>query len=246
MDCSFGICAGHNSCQNVNLIIDSIEKQKIPKYEVIVIGNIKLSRKNTVVLNIENDNDFSKPMGKKLGIKKNIIVNKSSYENLIFLHDYICFDDNWYDGYLEFGNNWFVCMNPIKNLDGSRYRDWTLWEYPLVEGHHPLQKLIPYNITHLSKVMYISGAYWVAKKEVMIDCPLSEELDYEDVEWSNRIRNKYQFSINAKSSVTLLKNAERVWDEVDAVVAERLKSYVPPNIPRTNKQIIGDINQAGW
>ena len=41
--------------------------------------------------------------------------------------------------------------------------------------------------------MYISGAYWVAKKHVMEAEPLNEDLKHseaEDVEWSLRVRDK--------------------------------------------------------
>jgi hypothetical protein len=56
--------------------------------------------------------------------------------------------------------------------------------------------------------MYFSGSYWVAKKEVMEEFPLNEDLLWgqsEDVEWSKRIREKYNFSINENSKVKLLK-----------------------------------------
>ena len=63
-------------------------------------------------------------------------------------------------------------------------------------------------MTHLSKYMYISGAYWVAKKQIMEEFPLDESLVWgkgEDVEWSKLVREKYNFSFNRNSSVKFLK-----------------------------------------
>ena len=137
-------------------------------------------------------------------------------------------------------------MNRILNEDETRYRDWCIWPYngnfmddivalnaeerqafpqraDLMEG---LQCLIPYNITHLSKYMYFSGAYWVGKKYIMGEFPLNEELSWsqgEDVEWSMRIREKYNFSINSKSIVRLLKYKGRVFDETDFVINKMLE-----------------------
>jgi hypothetical protein len=94
---------------------------------------------------------------------------------------------------------------------------------PLAENHVCTQKILPYNIRHLSKVMYISGAYWAAKKEVMLEFPIKEDLDYEDVEWSIRCRDKYEFSLNYDSKVFLLKQADKVWDYISDDVAEKLR-----------------------
>ena len=61
--------------------------------------------------------------------------------------------------------------------------------------------------------MYISGAYWVAKKSVMEQEPLNENLcwgESEDVEWSYRIRQNYRYKMNPYTSVKLLKQKERI------------------------------------
>ena len=56
--------------------------------------------------------------------------------------------------------------------------------------------------------MYISGAYWLAKKHVMEAEPLNEDLKHseaEDVEWSLRVRDKYKYVMNERSKVHLLR-----------------------------------------
>ena len=68
-------------------------------------------------------------------------------------------------------------------------------------------------------------SYWVGKKDVMTEFPLNERLLWgqsEDVEWSLRIREKYDFSMNKHSSVQLLKYKDRAFDESDELTIEQL------------------------
>jgi len=89
--------------------------------------------------------------------------------------------------------------------------------------------LLPYNVGWMQSYMYISGAYWVAKKHVMEQEPLNERLLWgqsEDVEWSFRIRNKYRYVMNPKSTVKLLKRKEPKFGlvtEEDMKVVMKLK-----------------------
>ena len=113
---------------------------------------------------------------------------------------------------VQFGDDWDVMSNRQVNLDGTRFRDWCLWpgrdvrKNPYVEKAHKC--LLPYSIKHLTKFMYLSGGYWVAKKHVMERFPLDEKLAWgegEDVEWSKRVRQQYKFTMNENSVVRLAK-----------------------------------------
>jgi hypothetical protein len=56
--------------------------------------------------------------------------------------------------------------------------------------------------------MYISGSYWVAKKDVMLEFKLDENLCWgqsEDIVWSKQVSQKYEFTMNTYSVVKLLK-----------------------------------------
>lgn len=210
MNFTFGIITSGNNLNNLNIIIDSIEEQNIPNYEIIIVGGDYIERKNVVHVAF-NENI------KKMWItkKKNTITNLAKYDNIVYMHDYIKLNDDWYEGHLKYGDDFYVLMDKILNTDGSRYRDWTLWADDM-ESVVQRRFLIPYDITHLSKYMYISGAYWVAKKNIMLEFPLNENLSWgesEDVEWSKRIRQKYDFSININSAVKLLKYKWRNFDE---------------------------------
>jgi hypothetical protein len=206
MNFTFGIVTSQNDVLNTLApIINSIRNLSIPNYEIIIIGgNNNYQSDNLSIYSFEEN-----PNGGWITKKKNLITKYAKYENIVYLHDYIIFDKDWYINFLNFGNDFKICMNPIINLNGTRFRDWTLWAESADEiGIPNPQYLIPYDFKYLSKLMYISGAYWIAKKEVMEEFQLNENLFWgqgEDVEWSKKIREKYNFSINTESIIKLIK-----------------------------------------
>lgn len=235
MQFTFGIITNNNN-QAVNLIIDSIEKQNMPEYEIIVVG-IEINRKNTKCIAF-NENIHPGWITRK----KNIITQHATYENIVYMHDYIILEDNWYTGFLNYGNNFDIIVNKIINSDGSRFRDWIL-NIDFLKGkvlkvvqnapnrnchdtwitcsEDVRRKLnIPHTISspifldydndgeERQKYIYISGGFFICKKHVMMDYPLNEILLHcqgEDVEWCQRVREKYKFKFNKFSSVKLLK-----------------------------------------
>jgi hypothetical protein len=73
--------------------------------------------------------------------------------------------------------------------------------------------------------MYFSGAYFVAKKKVMLEIPLDETRGWgegEDVVWSAAFTRKYEFSMNPLSSVALLKQKDRAFSECSQDTVDRL------------------------
>jgi hypothetical protein len=207
MKFTFGIITAGNSDDSLNAVIDSIEKQNIPEYQILIVGNSNVSRTNTFIIPF----DESIKQG-WITRKKNIVTINSTYDNIVYTHDYVVFEDDWYLGYLKFGENFKICMNKFVNPDYSRFRDWVIWPHnnnfmdSIVLPNR--ECLIPYDMTRLSKYQYISGTYWVGKKDVMMEFPLDENLCWgqgEDVVWSMNVRQKYNFSINPYSTVKSLK-----------------------------------------
>ena len=192
-------------------IIDSIEKNNIPKdkYEIIIVGGSDEYDKYENVNHIEFD-DVATP--RWITKKKNLITKHAKFENIVFSHDYIQYDKNWYKGFLKFGNDWDLCMCIHKAYEGHRFRDWLVWDDPdlcyNVDGYNHRIALPSYDYdkTHY---MQISGFWWVAKKYVMEKDPLDENLkwgDAEDVEWSFQVRDKYKYVMNTNSIVEVLKS----------------------------------------
>lgn len=235
MDFSFGIVTSGLEDARINEIIDSIEKQNIPNYEIIIVGNSKVIRDKTQIIEFD---ESMVPLW--ITRKKNIITSVSEFENIVYLHDYVKFEDNWYEGFLKFGNNFDLCMNEILNYDDTRFRDWfvCMWTNPLDWDHlgyedyvisnivGPERKcLIPYDENRLIKNMYFSGTYWVAKKKIMLEFPLDENFCWgqgEDVEWSYRVREKYDFTMNEYSTVKLMKYKDVIFNYADAEIIENL------------------------
>lgn len=205
MDFTFGIITIDSNYDNVMKIIDSIEEQNIPNYEIIVVGGLFINRKNTTHINF---NEYIKHMW--ITKKKNIITQLAKYDNIVYMHDYIKLEKNWYEGHLTFGDDFDILMDKMLNADNTRWRDWTLWNLP----NGIKYRMLPYDIDHMNKYIYISGAYWIAKKNIMLEYPLDERLCWgqgEDVDWSIRVRNKYKFKMNIYSEVKLIKYKENVF-----------------------------------
>ena len=189
---TFGIVTVGSS--RVPTIIKSI-KDNVPNPEIIVVGGEPINNVKHVPFNETEKTAW-------ITRKKNIITQGASYENIVYLHDYIVLTEGWYEGFLRFGDDWDVCMNVVTNLDGTRYRDWTTWDDPEVK-----MKRVDYDYKK-TQYLYISGAYWVAKKSFMEANPLDESLCWgqgEDVEWSKRIRDHYRYVMNPYSEVKMLK-----------------------------------------
>ncbi|MFZ4796005.1 MAG: hypothetical protein ACOYMA_00835 [Bacteroidia bacterium] len=195
MEWTFGLITGGNQENFISKIIDSIDNLNINKnkYEIIIIGNCNINRNNTKVINF---NENIKPMW--ITRKKNMITDLAKFNNIVYLHDYIIFDEKWYQEFEKFGDDWDVCMNSIKNLDETRFRDWVLWT----------PKFLDYNDHSQIKNMYVSGSYFCAKKKFMQDHKFNEALSWgqgEDVEWSLSIRSFWNYKCNPNSIVKCLK-----------------------------------------
>jgi hypothetical protein len=215
MEFTFGIITSGRS-NTIFRLIESINLQGINNYEIIIVGgDIEINNDKVRHINYIDNSSLG-----DISVKKNIITDEAKYENIVYLHDYISLCEDWYTGFLEFGNYFNICMTRIINTDGSRYRDWCLWQDDANKYVGNLNYLIPYDMSHLSSMMYISGAYWVAKKSFMINNKLNEKLSWgqcEDVEWSLRVRNKTEFKMNSLSSVKLLKNKKRIFNETNII-----------------------------
>jgi hypothetical protein len=216
MNFTFGIITGGNNDVMINEIIDSIEKENIPSYEIIIVGNSSVNRNNTKIISF--DENIKRAWITK---KKNIITNEAKFDNIVYLHDYIKLNEDWYNGQLKSGDDFKIRMDKIINNNGERFRDWCIWPHNnnKMDAFIGRDCLIPYDIIHLSKYMYISGSYWIAKKDVMLEFPLDENLAWgegEDVLWSKQVRKKYEFNMNINSSVFIIKGVkDKVFNEPD-------------------------------
>ena len=228
MKFTFGVITTEAAQRSVKYIVDSIRamySEYKHDYEIVVVGgNTDIKEADLTVVSFDEQ---SKPAW--ITKKKNLITRLAKHENVVYLHDYICPNSNWRTGFEVFGSDFDLCMTPILNTDGTRYRDWSLWwdDDSLLAKHY--DRLIPYTVTDMSKSMYFSGAYWVAKRRVMEAVPLDESLSWgqgEDVKWSKQIREHYRFSINTHSSVGMLKYKDRIYSEISSAKLHKVRSLI--------------------
>jgi len=231
MKFTFSIITSNNSIDfHIEKIIDSIFINNIPKdsYEIIVIGGdgkwYDSNKHDSNVKWISLDESTNENWYVK---KKNLIADYALFENIVYSHDYFLYSSNWYDGFLRFGEDWDLCMTIVKNKDGSRFRDWCVYDDPKLNwpyGHEPInfddthRIMLPAYKYKKNKYMYISGGYWLAKKHVMLQEPINIDLKWgqsEDIEWSMRVRKKYKYVMNTNSVVSSLREKRLSADYVE-------------------------------
>jgi hypothetical protein len=200
MDCTFGIITSNR----VNsIVIDSIKNQNIENFEIIIVGG-----ENTYMDSKINHIQFDESIKTNwITRKKNIITENAKYENIIYMHDYLLLDPDWYENQKDV-KFFDVCMNRILNSDGSRFRDWCAWDDPDICFRNGHSIILPNYDYSKVEYMYISGSYWISKKEFMLKNKLDENLSWgegEDVEWSKRIRDNLNYVINDRSIIRLNK-----------------------------------------
>ena len=232
MKFTFGIITQDNT-DYCNRIIESIVKNNIPCYEIIIIGNVDIQDTDTTKT-IKFNEDIKKNW---ITRKKNIVAENAKYENIVLLHDYVILGDDWYDGFIKFGNKFDFCVTKIINQNGERFRDYTIFPYKSsnseftrdwspceIDSYFNNYCLLPYDFLNnpkLNKYMYISGAYYVIKTEIALKHKLNEKLlhcESEDVELCTRLHNNnVLIQCNQHSSVHFLKYKESLpWErEVD-------------------------------
>lgn len=183
MSITFGIITAGDCPHFVNQIIDSIEEEKIPQYEVVVVGAFPEGRKHTTVVKFRED---LVPMW--ITKKKNIIGPIAKYDTLVFLHDYIKLEKGWYGGFLRFQQEnpgWQVGMCKMKERNGNRSMDWMGLPNDPIYGN----VLFPYDYCN-PKGMYVPGNFFMVKRDFFRKNPLDERRIWgmgEDIEWSKRI-----------------------------------------------------------
>lgn len=242
MNFTFGITTNGLSTDLINNTIRSIYVLNIPNFEIIIIGG-QNNYSNDIIHIPFNENNNKGWITKK----KNLICLNAKYENIVLLHDYIEFCDDWYKGFLDYGNDFDICVTKIINKNGSRFRDYTLFPYG-VSYPFDTRGLIPYNYNpslKLSKLMYISGAYYIIKKNIALTYLLDERLMWgqgEDVELSKRlVNNGIILKCNYYSTVKFQKDKVSGTWEIE-MTADDLTYFENLSDEQINKLTLGQMN----
>jgi hypothetical protein len=201
MKLTWSIITSGNYPHMIDEIISKINLLNMPDYEIIVCGGEDVHDSRHIPF--EEDGQ-----GGWITRKKNETTKASKGDAIAYLHDYLKPCSDFWEGFKEFGWDWDICMTRILNADGSRFRDWCLSPEVELPAHRDRERLLPYSYIPDPKKMYISGAFWVAKREFMMEHMLDESLRWgqgEDVEWSNRSLSDGKYVMNGHSTVSLMK-----------------------------------------
>jgi hypothetical protein len=183
MKLTFGIITGGDQDDFINKIIDSIEEEKIPDYEILVVGSFLSARKHTIMYLFPEE---MIPMW--ITKKKNVIAQAAKGEILVLMHDYIRLEKGWYEGFLRFQTEnpvWDVAMCKLNDISGLRLIDWIGLAGDKLYGN----VLLPYEYSN-PKGMYVPGNFFMVKRDFLRAHPLDERRNWgmgEDIEWSKRI-----------------------------------------------------------
>jgi len=197
MNITFAITTDYADDGRLDKIVESIRNLHIPYYEILIIGPGRNGR-NGDVRCISFDESL-KPGW--ITRKKNILCQQAIYDTIVLMHDYYVFDNEWYNEFLLFGSDWDICSNQQLLITGARhFTDWVVWDHPTIPRYTP----IDYAEWSLTKYMYISGGYYLLKKNIALTYPLNESMLWgsaEDIEWSLRVRNKCKIVCNGHAIV---------------------------------------------
>lgn len=203
MKWTFGIITHGPTNHYIKRVIESIHSLQAPDYEIIVVGG-----------DAPNLGEYHIPFDDINGTrnwitkKKNLITKNACCENLVITHDYVSFDPFWYENFERFGEDWDVCMTKILNTDGRRFRDWVSYDAPTLSDPWVPPAFIPYEDHSKTNRMYVSGTYFCVKRKFFCKHPLDEGRVWgqnEDVEWSLRVRDHWNYRCNPSSIVKFLK-----------------------------------------
>jgi hypothetical protein len=215
MKLTFGIPTA--GVDDLSDLIENICTQNIPEFEILIIGGNRsepIIYKNKVVGRYISFDENIKPAW--ITRKKNILAQQAQYENLVLMHDYYRLLPDWYSGWVSFGNNFDLAVNKVQHMNGERFSDWLLnpelYERTFGYKHHNWG--LPYNVS-VHKLQYISGGYFVVKKDFLLAHPLDENKTWgqcEDTEWCERIADHTKMRMNTLSTVKVIKPKWSIFD----------------------------------
>ncbi|CEK17790.1 glycosyl transferase [Chthonomonas calidirosea] len=118
---SFIVITGGKRQNLIALLVQSIRKQRIPKYEVLICGNCE-------GLQFEGEDVILLPCPDlaaqgRLGAMRNHGIARARYETLVFLDDDCILDSEWYVHLLKGPDMFDVLTMQVRMPDGTRYWD---------------------------------------------------------------------------------------------------------------------------
>lgn len=205
---TFGIITNGKRNDWIELIIESIRKQKIPNYEIMICGTYyERTEKDIKYIHFDKRDDKG-----WITKKKNLIVKKAKFENICMLHDRIVLASDWYKGTKKWGNC-FENLGCRQIFDDQRVNDWVTSHYFIdnKDGEKfSFESYVDYKDWYPS--IWFLGQMNIFKKSIIIKNNLwwDENLYYgerEDYHFSKNLSdNGFIHRFNEASGVSTLTN----------------------------------------
>lgn len=249
MNITFGIITDGKNDDRLYEVCESIAKafpyNSHDNYEIIIVGkylkrNPALWASPAIYIPF---NDALMPGW--ITRKKNMITTAASFDTIVYMHDYFAVSPGFMEAFCETDadgqrveRKFNIGMTQIKYRTGKRFRDWCI---DAMVDQFGRKRMLPYDITNLSTIMYISGGYWIARRDVMCGEPQDERFragQGEDIDWSHRVRDKYGFTMlyHPDSYAICLKDEKPcVLEEMDDEVAAIVKHLTNEEIDELKK-----------
>ena len=159
MNISFVIITGGTKIDYLERLVKSIFLQKIPNYEILIVGNTTSITKEIFDCTTKIELLEAAKSG-ELGVMRNAGCEKSQFENIVILDDDLLLTKSWYKNLLKFNKEYDILTCQIRVPDGGRYWDHACYQSPK-NGHITLEA--DQEDDHL----YMSGGCsWLMKKHV--------------------------------------------------------------------------------
>ena len=174
---SFGIITNGKNSNNVNNLISSINRQKIPNYEILICGPHYSDDPKVKVFDIEVDaKDIRAPITRK----KNQIAENAIHENMIILHDRYLFPEDWYKKMIEYGNVYEMLVIPNIGQNGGRVNDWIAFYGLPGQSFSYGTSLLSYKEN--TESAYMQGGLMIIKRSIFNSMKLNENLYWGELE----------------------------------------------------------------
>jgi glycosyltransferase involved in cell wall biosynthesis/2-polyprenyl-3-methyl-5-hydroxy-6-metoxy-1,4-benzoquinol methylase/tetratricopeptide (TPR) repeat protein/GT2 family glycosyltransferase len=150
---SFCIITNGKRPEKLRREIESIRALEMPNYEILVGGDVPPGLDGVTVVSLPEA-----ATGGRLGEMRNRLIERSRFDRLIVADDDLLFQAGFYQGLLQFGENYEVQCVRFLNADGTRYWDWATASGP--RGHN----LLDYDQT--DPHVYVTGGLCIMKASV--------------------------------------------------------------------------------
>lgn len=180
---TFGIVTHGKKDGDVAKIIESIRRQKIPEYEIIICGRYNGMMGDDVRFIEFTDHDSKGWITRK----KNLVFEHARFENVVVVHDRIVFDNSWYEGMVRYGNAFdaLSCRQTFRKI--FRVWDWATFSVPFTVRPY---RCLGLEYDDWDPYVFMDGGLIIVKRRLWSKTKFDENLFWEqkeDVEFSHRI-----------------------------------------------------------